>query len=105
MLVLLIKTKEKIKMIKNRRNVMEITKKAIEMTGRINAEHNLVLDEPLPVIGPTRVRVIILLPEEADIDEKEWLRAVSSNPAFDFLKKPEEDVYSLSDGKPFNADR
>ena len=81
---------------------MEFVEKAIETTATINAQRQLILDEPLPVRGPTRVRVIVLLPEEADIDEKEWLRAASTNPAFDFLKAPEEDVYSLSDGRPFH---
>jgi hypothetical protein len=38
----------------------------------------------------------------ADIDENEWLRCAASNPAFAFLKEPEEDVYTLADGKPFN---
>ncbi len=46
----------------------------------------------MPVVGPIRVRVIILLPEEADIDEVEGLRAAAANPAFDFLKEPEEDI-------------
>lgn len=81
---------------------MEILEKAIEATATINADRQLVLDEPLPVVGPTKVRVIILLPEEAEIDEKEWLRSANVNPAFDFLKEPEEDVYTLSDGKPFH---
>ena len=62
---------------------MEIAAKAIETTGTIDAQRQLVLDKPLPVVGPTRVRVIILLPEEADIDEMEWLRAAAANPAFD----------------------
>jgi len=53
------------------------------------------------IVGPTRVRIIILLPEEADIDEMEWLRAAAVNPAFDFLKEPEEDIYTLADGRPF----
>ncbi|MDO8726521.1 MAG: hypothetical protein Q7J35_10680 [Candidatus Methanoperedens sp.] len=35
------------------------------------------------------------------IDEKEWLDAVTSNPAFDFLKEPEEDIYTSEDGRPF----
>ena len=52
--------------------------------------------------------VLIVIPEEeeeeeADIDEMEWLRAASANPAFDFLKKPEEDIYTLADGRPFNG--
>jgi hypothetical protein len=80
---------------------MEIVEKAIETTATINAQRQLVLDEPLPVTGPIRVRVIVLLPENADIDEKEWLRVASVNPAFDFLKAPEEEIYTLADGRPF----
>jgi hypothetical protein len=38
---------------------------------------------------------------QADFLESEWLRAVTANPAFDFLKEPREDVYTLADGKPF----
>jgi hypothetical protein len=84
---------------------MEIVEKAIETTATINANRQLVLDELLPIAGPTKVRVIILLPEEVDIDEKEWLRSASVNPAFDFLKEPEEDIYTLADGKPFHDQR
>lgn len=81
---------------------MEFVEKAIETTATIDANRQLVLDEPLPVVGPTKVRVIILLHEGVDIDEKEWLRSASVNPAFDFLKEPEEDIYTHSDGKPFH---
>jgi len=84
---------------------MEIAAKAIETTGTIDAQRQLVLDKPLPVVGPTRVRVIILLPEEADMDEMEWLQAAVANPAFDFLKEPEEDIYTLADGRPFHDQR
>ncbi len=84
---------------------MDVTVKAIETTGTIDAQHRLLLDELLPVAGPTKVRVIILLPEEADIDEKEWLYAAANNPAFDFLKEPEEDIYTSEDGRPFHDNR
>lgn len=80
---------------------MGVATKAIEITGTVDAQRRLVLDEQLPVVGPIRVRVIILLPEEADIDEVEWLRAAAANPAFDFLKEPEEDIYTLADGRSF----
>ena len=50
--------------------------------------------------GPMRVKVIILLGEETDIDEREWLAAGASNEAFEFLKDPVEDIYTLADGKP-----
>ena len=76
--------------------------KAIEVTGTIDADHRLVLDELLPVEGPTRVRVVILLPEDAEINEKEWLRATAVNPVFDFLKEPAEDIYSPADGRMFH---
>ncbi len=84
---------------------METATKAIETIGTIDAQHQLVLDEPLPVVGPTRVRVIILMPEESDISEVEWLRAAAANPAFDFLKEAEEDIYTLADGRPFHDPR
>jgi len=80
---------------------MDAAVRAIETTGVIDAKRQLVLDEPLPVVGPSPVRVIILLPAETDIDEREWLRAAAANPAFDFLKEPEEDIYTLADGRPF----
>ena len=62
--------------------------KAIEATGIINSQHQLVLDNPLPVAGPAKVRIIILLPEETEPSEQEWYQAAASNPAFDFLKEP-----------------
>ncbi|MGD1809235.1 Z1 domain-containing protein [Dapis sp. BLCC M126] len=36
-----------------------------------------------------------------EINEQEWLYAAATNPVFDFLKDPEEDIYTLKDGKPF----
>ena len=81
---------------------MEIASRAIEMTGTVDVHRHLVLDNALPIKGPRKVRVIILVPEEEDIDESEWLRAASENPAFAFLEDPEEDIYSMNDGKPFN---
>ncbi len=81
---------------------MDNTMKAIETTGIIDKQHRLILDESLPVAEKSKVRVIILLPEESDIGETEWLRTAASNPAFDFLKEPEEDIYTREDGKPFH---
>ncbi len=76
--------------------------KAIEATGIINSKHQLILDNPLPITGPAKVRIIILLPEETEPSEQELYQAAASNPAFDFLKEPEEDIYSATDGRPFN---
>ncbi|KAF5419855.1 MAG: hypothetical protein C5S45_05840 [Candidatus Methanocomedens sp.] len=46
---------------------MQATTKGIETTGTIDAQHHLVLDGVLPITGPTRVRVIILVPEDSEI--------------------------------------
>jgi len=35
---------------------------AIESTGIVDEHHQLRLDEPVPIAGPSRVRVIILVP-------------------------------------------
>jgi predicted HTH domain antitoxin len=35
--------------------------------------------------------------EEGEIDESEGLRAATSNPAFDFVKEPEENIDNLTD--------
>jgi hypothetical protein len=78
--------------------------KAIETTGTVTENGQLILDEPVPVPAGTRVRLVILLEDEADLDEREWLRAAAANPAFDFLNDPEEDIYTLADGEPFADD-
>jgi hypothetical protein len=81
---------------------MEIPLTAIEMTGAIDEHQQLHLDGSLPILGPQRVRVIVLYPSESAEQESEWLTAASRNPAFQDLSDPADDVYSLSDGKPFH---
>jgi hypothetical protein len=81
---------------------METTLTAIEMTGTINEYHELQLDDILPIPGPKRVRVIVMYPAVDQSDEREWLHGASQSPAFDFLKDPEEDIYTLIDGKPYH---
>jgi hypothetical protein len=74
---------------------------AIETTGTINANHQIVLDEELPDNAPSRVRVIVLFDENAnDFNEKEWMKSASDNEVFDFLNDEAEDIYALEDGKP-----
>ncbi len=80
---------------------MSASLRALETTGTIDEQHRLVLDDAIPVAAQKKVRVLILLPEESDIDEKEWLKAASANPAFEFLNDPAEDLYTATDGEPF----
>jgi hypothetical protein len=81
---------------------METPLTAIELAGTIDEQHQLRLDEALPISGPQRVRVILLYPLNGEHDEAEWLRAAANSPAFADLANPEEDIYSLADGKPFD---
>ena len=83
---------------------MQATMTAIEMSGTIDEHRQLTLDGMLPVSGPIRVRVIVLYPRTDDWDEAEWLHAAARNPAFESLHEPEEDIYSLADGKPFHGE-
>lgn len=85
---------------------MEVPMTAIEMTGTVDENHQLKLDGALPFAGPKRVRVIVLSPltdTPDDLSEMEWLKASLNNPAFEYLRDPEEDIYTISDGKPFYA--
>jgi hypothetical protein len=75
--------------------------KAIEVAGTIDEQRRLIFDHPLPISGPSRVRVLILI-DERDDDEQIWMAAAAANPVFDVLKEPEEDIYSANDGKPFH---
>lgn len=72
---------------------------AIETTGTIEQNGRIVINETFSVNAPTSVRVIVLFPESEDLNESKWLRAASKNEAFDFLNDPDEDIYSLRDGK------
>jgi hypothetical protein len=81
---------------------METTLTAVERTGTINEHHELQLDGALPIPGPKRVRVIVMYSAADQSDEIEWFHAASQNPAFDFLKDPGEDIYTLIDGKPYH---
>ncbi|MBT3207963.1 MAG: hypothetical protein HN704_05345 [Bacteroidetes bacterium] len=80
--------------------------KVVETTGIIDNNNILKIDKTInKQFLKKSVRVLILLPEENDksdeIDEKLWLKSISNNSAFSFLNAPEEDIYSLSDGKSF----
>lgn len=76
--------------------------RAIEVQATVADGRRILLDDPLPDPSPSRVRVIILLADESEIDERAWLRAASENHVFGFLNDPAEDLYTLADGKPFH---
>lgn len=79
---------------------MDKIKKAFEVDGLIDDKKRLLINEPLPIKGPKKVKVLILI-EEDDLDEENFYKSLSENPSFNFLKEPEEDIYSIEDGKDF----
>lgn len=78
--------------------------KAIEVGGTIEEDRRVRLDQPLPPGVAGRVRLIILVGED-EPSEQEWLQAARQGGTFDFLNAPEEDRYTLRDGKPFDDAR
>lgn len=58
----------------------------------------LTLDQAVNLKNKEKVKLIILVSDEEN-EEKIWLDSVSKNPAFDFLKEPGEDMYTVNDGK------
>lgn len=81
--------------------------RAIEVTGTVDENRRLHLDEPLPFTGSGKVRVIVLVTGEGpeNGEEADWIRSASRNPAFDFLGDDEEDIYTVNDGRPFGDQR
>jgi len=79
---------------------------AIEINTKTDNSGHLKIDVPLKKINKS-VRLIILFNEEEESfeDEKTWLYANAKNPSFDFLNEPEEDIYSLKNGKPLNYEK
>ena len=78
--------------------------KAIEVVGTVEEDRRVKLDEPLPMGVAGRVRLIMLVAED-EPNEQEWLHAARQGGGFDFLNGPEEDRYTLRDGKPFDDAR
>jgi hypothetical protein len=83
---------------------MDTTLTAIETTATVDENRQIHLDTPLPIAGPLRVKLIVLYPLTEDIDEATWLYAASRNPAFASLHDASEDIYTIQDGKPFDAE-
>lgn len=72
--------------------------KAIETKATVGKNGIIQISAPKELIGK-KIKIIILIPENNYIGNDEWLVVNSKNPAFDFLREPEEDIYSLNDGK------
>lgn len=76
--------------------------KAIEIISKTDKKGHLKISYPLNR-PDSKVRIFLLVEDEDEQDEElRWLTSISNNPAFDFLAEEGENVYSLSDGEPYN---
>lgn len=75
--------------------------RAIETTGHIDKPGLLKLDTKINFDRNKQLKIIILINDEDEIHDSVWMSGTSFNPAFDFLEDEGENIYSLSDGKPF----
>lgn len=71
--------------------------KAIEITGSIDEQGIVELDQPLAALKPIRFRGILLFPDQDDAQE--WSLAALKTSAIDLLSDPDEDIYTLEDCK------
>lgn len=75
---------------------------AFETRGVVDKNGFLTIEHPI-ALRNRKVRVLVLLQE--DQENTEWLQAISSIPAFNFLADAEEDIYSLNDGFELTDER
>ena len=61
----------------------------------------IILDEPYEIPANSTLMVTVLPRSPDGNSENEWLRAAMCSDAFSFLDDPAEDIYSITDGKPF----
>jgi hypothetical protein len=79
---------------------------ALEMTAQVDGMGQLIIEKPLLTVLNKQVKIVVLVEEEGDeFDEATWLQSLSVNPSFDFLKADAEDIYTLEDGQPFDANK
>ena len=78
--------------------------KAFELVAEVDEQHCLQITLPQSVV-PGKVRVLILVPEaEEDEAGKFWTRGVAQEWAAE-LADEREDIYTLEDGKPVDAEK
>ena len=58
----------------------------IETTGVVDAQASVALGSDPPIAGQSRVGVIVLVPEGADISETAWTKTVADQPRVRFLE-------------------
>lgn len=71
--------------------------RAVELIGKVDERHRLQVQVP-ETLPPGPVRIIVLIPEE-DEAGLAWMQGIAREWAAE-LSDPQEDIYTLEDGKP-----
>ncbi len=74
---------------------------AIEKIVKFDAEGNTTLKLGKQ-FSKKNARIVILIKDD-NISENEWLTLAMEGGAFDFLKDPAEDIYTMDDGEPYKT--
>ncbi len=75
--------------------------KALQFTGVVSKENELLIDVPLPFSVNSRVKISIAM-DNSDDEDIDFVAAFASDPANkDIFEEP--DLYTLEDGKPFEG--
>jgi hypothetical protein len=75
--------------------------KTIETTGTLSKRGVIKLDDQVNLKYKRKVKLIISLDEDNEIDEKEWIKPVYGNPAFDILNYEIENTYTVNNSKAY----
>jgi len=86
---------------------VQSTFQTIETTATVD-ENGILKVAPLVGVAPGEVRLLVIVAppydaEAPDLTMEEWHAGVSRLMAPFFADDPEEDIYSLEDGKPYDA--
>jgi hypothetical protein len=66
----------------------------------LRREH-IILDEPYELPANSSLMVTVLPVSLDGNSESGWLRTAKTSDAFAFLANPAEDIYAITDGRPF----
>ena len=79
--------------------------KTIETTGTLSKRGVIKLDDHVNLKYKRKIKLIISLEEDNEIDEKEWIKPVFENPAFDILNYEIENTYTVNNSKMYYGKR
>ena len=79
-------------------------KHMIRVKGSLSDDHKtILLNHSLDNIPSGKVKLLIIQDDEENSDE-EWLQAASKSTFYDDLKSPAEDIYTIQDGMQYNQE-